>query len=143
MSATGPSQTRHAPRAAKPGDSAAAPAPAGEPPEAGPAAPAPDEVTVGLVEEEVMVVPVTAWRPGMAIEAALRHQTVMVRMPVVGSVTLPNRAHLVWYAGLLALTAVEIIEWPTALLMGLAKGLSDSQHHQLLRELGDALEAGA
>ena len=88
-------------------------------------------------------VPLASWRPGMAIEAALRHQTVTLRVPLVGPVTLPSRAHLIWYGGVAAFVALEIVEWPTALLMACAKALSDSQHHQVLREVGDALETCA
>jgi hypothetical protein len=91
--------------------------------------------------DEGRVVPVTAWRPGMAVEAALRRQTVTVVMPVVGEVTLLKPAHLVWYAGVTAFAALELIEWPTALLLVLAKALSDSEHHAFLRDCGEALEA--
>jgi hypothetical protein len=101
---------------------------------AGPASPA------GRDEEDVVAM--AAWRPGMAIEAALRQQTVTLRMPVVGRVTLPGRDHLIWYTVLAAFVAFEAIEWPAALLLAVAKALSDSTHHQVLRGFGEALEAG-
>ena len=96
-----------------------------------------------VIEDDGLVVPLLAWHPGMALQAAYRRQTVTVQVPLVGKVTLPSAPHLAWYAGVMALTAVEVVEWPAALLMVLAKALADSRHHELLREFGDALESGA
>jgi hypothetical protein len=79
----------------------------------------------------------------MAFEAAFRRETVTVQVPLLGRVTLPSGPHLAWYAGVMALVAVEVIEWPAALLMAVAKALADSRHHQLLQEFGEALESGA
>jgi hypothetical protein len=111
--------------------SAAAPTAAGKP-----------SATIGPTGENEVVRPVREWRPGMAVDAALRHQTVTLTVPVIGRVTLPGRAHLIWYAGVGTLAVFEVIEWPIAFLMGVAKALSDSRHHEVLREFGNALEAG-
>lgn len=94
-------------------------------------------------DQDGIVLPLSAWRPGRAVEAALRHEVVTLNVPLVGRVTLPGRDHLVWYAGLATFAALEIVDWPVALLMAAAKALSDSHHHELLREFGAALETGA
>jgi hypothetical protein len=96
-----------------------------------------------VIEDDGLVVPLMAWHPGMALQAACRRQTVTLQLPLVGKVTLPSGPHLAWYAGVMALAAVEVVEWPAALLMAVAKALADSRHHELLREFGDALESGA
>jgi hypothetical protein len=64
----------------------------------------------------------------------------VVSLPLVGDVNLPPPQHLVWYAGVVALVAVECIEWPVALLLATGKALADNRHSAVLRELGDALE---
>lgn len=76
------------------------------------------------------------------MEAALRQEVLTLDVPLIGHVTLPGREHLLWYAGVATFAALEIIEWPVALLMAGAKALSDSHHHAVLREFGQALEAG-
>ena len=64
----------------------------------------------------------------------------VVSLPLVGDVTLPPPQHLVWYAGVAALVAVECVEWPVALLLATGKALADNRHSAVLREFGDALE---
>lgn len=102
-----------------------------------------DKVTVGSDEKRSVVIPFTSWRPGAAIEAAVRHETVTVTLPLVGPVTLPSGPHMAWYAGVATLAVLEIVEWPVAILMATAKALADSRHHRLLSEFGEALEEGA
>jgi hypothetical protein len=63
-----------------------------------------------------------------------------VSLPVVGEVSLPPPQHLVWYAGVAALVALECVEWPVALLLATGKALADNRHSAVIREFGDALE---
>jgi hypothetical protein len=88
------------------------------------------------------IISLTAWRPGFGIRAAMRHDLATVNVPVVGPVTLPGFAHLAWYAGVAALTVLEIVEPPVAALMVVAKALSDSRHHEMLRSFGEGVESG-
>ncbi|MGI8493096.1 MAG: hypothetical protein ACR2KC_06495 [Acidimicrobiales bacterium] len=53
---------------------------------------------------------------------------------------LPPPEHLVFYAGIVLLAAVELIEWPVALVIGVGKMLSDNRSHKTLRDLGEALQ---
>ncbi len=53
---------------------------------------------------------------------------------------LPPRDQLAFLAGLGVLTALELIEWPVALAIGVGHELARSRHGKVLREFGEALE---
>jgi hypothetical protein len=63
-----------------------------------------------------------------------------VSLPIVGQVSVPPPPHLVWYAGVATLVALECLEWPVALVLATGKVLADNRHSAVLREFGDALE---
>lgn len=75
-----------------------------------------------------------------AAERALHTGAIKIPVPVLGSVELPPPDHLAWYVGLGALAAVEIIEWPIAVLLATGKILADNRHSRVLEEFGDALD---
>ncbi|MDQ6838063.1 MAG: hypothetical protein M3137_06945 [Actinomycetota bacterium] len=75
-----------------------------------------------------------------AAEEAVQENVTALHLPVVGDVSLPPADHLVWYAGVAALTAMELIEWPVALMLTVGKALADNRSHRTLRSLGEALE---
>ena len=77
---------------------------------------------------------------GQAAQRVVDHNRVSVRLPGVGTLTLPPPRHLGWYAGVAALVAVECIEWPVAVILAVGKALADNQHSRLLVEFGEALE---
>jgi hypothetical protein len=52
----------------------------------------------------------------------------------------PPVEHLVHYAGLGVLAAVEIIEWPLALLLMAGHALMDATNRPALHEFGEVLE---
>ncbi len=56
------------------------------------------------------------------------------------SVETPPVEHLVFYAGLGVLAAIEIIEWPLALLLMTGHLLMDATNRPALHELGEVLE---
>jgi hypothetical protein len=76
----------------------------------------------------------------MFVEAAIGHEKVFVKLPFVGPVDLPSGPHLVWFAGALALAALDFVDWPVAVLMIVGKGLSDSERSQRVRTLGSVME---
>ncbi len=78
--------------------------------------------------------------PGRAARDAIARHGVRVSLPVLGDVQLPPPQHLVWYAGVAALVAVECIEWPIALVLATGKILADNRHSAVLQEFGEALE---
>jgi hypothetical protein len=75
-----------------------------------------------------------------AAEEALQENLTALHLPGVGDVSLPPLDHLAWYAGVATLTALELIEWPVALVLAAGKVLADNRSHRTLRSLGDALE---
>lgn len=85
-------------------------------------------------------IPLTSWRPEMSVQAALGREKIFVKLPLVGAVDLPSGPHLVWYAGAIALAALEVVEWPVALLMIIGKGLADSERSETVRSLGGVME---
>lgn len=48
-----------------------------------------------------------------------------------------------WYAGLAFMAAIEIIEWPLAVVMMVGHEISHRAHNRALRELAEGVEAGA
>jgi hypothetical protein len=78
--------------------------------------------------------------PGQVAQQVLDHNRITLRLPAIGTVTLPPAHHLGWYAGVAALAAVECIEWPIAVILAVGKALADNQHSKVLVEFGEALE---
>ncbi|WP_405143045.1 hypothetical protein OG589_36925 [Sphaerisporangium sp. NBC_01403] len=64
-----------------------------------------------------------------------------VTLPVVGRVTLPPPNRLAFYAALGVLTALEIIEWPIALVIGVGHFLAEQHVSRALQGVGQAAEA--
>jgi hypothetical protein len=69
-----------------------------------------------------------------------RHQS-HVTVPVLGTVTVPPPQKLAFYAVLGVLGALEIIEWPVALIVGAGHFLSEQHRSSVLQEAGQAAEA--
>jgi hypothetical protein len=56
---------------------------------------------------------------------------------------LPRHSRLAWYAGLAVMAAVEVIEWPLALLMMLGHEIAHRAHSEALRDFAEGVESGA
>ncbi len=52
----------------------------------------------------------------------------------------PPVEHMLFYAGLGVLAAMEVVEWPIAVLLMAGHLLMDATNRPALRELGEALE---
>lgn len=74
------------------------------------------------------------------VEEAVQENLTTLHLPWVGDVSLPPVDHLVWYAGVATLTAVELIDWPVALVLAVGKALADNRSHRTLRSLVEVLE---
>ena len=77
-----------------------------------------------------------------AAETAHRRNSTHLSLPVFGDVTLPSTDQLAFIAGLGALAAFEIIEWPVAVILGVGHALALDHRHRLLADFGEALEEG-
>ena len=74
-----------------------------------------------------------------AAERAVTHHA--VTLDVFGArLELPPPEQLAFLAGIGVLTAVEILEWPVALVLAVGHQLAHSHHGLVLREFGEALE---
>jgi hypothetical protein len=67
-------------------------------------------------------------------------ETVNVELPLIGHVRMPPPDHLVFYGGLVALAAMQLVEWPLALVLGVGHALAESHHSRVAQELGQALD---
>src|SRR5919197_2228261 len=63
-----------------------------------------------------------------------------IDLPVLGTLRLPQPEHLAYYGAVGLLAAIEIIDWPVALLIATGHALAHRQHNRTIHELGEALE---
>ncbi|MEV0637175.1 hypothetical protein AB0I77_19915 [Streptomyces sp. NPDC050619] len=77
--------------------------------------------------------------PGAAAEHAVAHNAVTLDVFGARLELLPPE-QLAFIAGLGALAAFEILEWPVALVLAVGHQLAHSHHGRVLREFGEALE---
>lgn len=75
-----------------------------------------------------------------AVQRVRNAQTFTVELPVLGRVRIPRPEQLAFYGALGALAAVEIIEWPVALVLAAGHALLQNEHSRVAQELGEALE---
>jgi len=75
-----------------------------------------------------------------AVERVREAQSFTVTLPVVGRVRVPRPEQLAFYGALGALAAVEIIEWPVALVLGVGHALMQNEHSRVAQGVGEALE---
>ncbi len=74
----------------------------------------------------------------------LARDTPSVKLPVTGTkVNLPGRGGLAWYAGIGAMAAVELVEWPVALLIAGTHFIERHTHNRDLQELAEGVDADA
>ncbi|MDP9841420.1 hypothetical protein [Streptosporangium lutulentum] len=78
---------------------------------------------------------------GRARDQADAPQRPHVSVPVIGTLALPSPDRLVFYAVLGALGALEIVEWPIVLVVGIGHYLTEQRFSPALREAGQAAEA--
>jgi hypothetical protein len=74
-----------------------------------------------------------------AVERLRDVQSFAVDLPVVGRVQIPRPDQLAYYA-LAGLAALEIIDWPIALVIGAGHVLAENRHNKVAQQLGEALE---
>lgn len=75
-----------------------------------------------------------------AVHAVRDARGFAMTLPVVGRVKVPHPEQLAYYGALGVLAAVEIIDWPVALLLGAGHMLMQNEHSRVVQEVGEALE---
>jgi hypothetical protein len=62
-----------------------------------------------------------------------------LRLPVVGEVILPPARRLAYFVGLGTLAAIDLIEWPIALVIVAGQVLSEKHVARVARGIGEAV----
>jgi hypothetical protein len=75
-----------------------------------------------------------------AVEKVREGETFVVKLPLVGQMEIPRPEQLAYYGGLAALAALELIDWPVALVIATGHLLASNHHNRLLEDLGEAME---
>ncbi|MEH1012604.1 hypothetical protein V6U90_05710 [Micromonospora sp. CPCC 206060] len=73
--------------------------------------------------------------------SAVRTYGHRVEVPLLGEVAVPTPDKVAYYAGLGVLAALQVIEWPLALVITAGHLLADQHLSGLAKGLGEALEA--
>ncbi|WP_433116588.1 hypothetical protein [Micromonospora sp. CA-246542] len=63
-----------------------------------------------------------------------------VELPLLGEVAVPPPDKVAYYAGLGVLAALQVIEWPLALVITAGHLLADQHFSGLVRGLGEAIQ---
>ncbi|MEV5763266.1 hypothetical protein AB0L34_01625 [Micromonospora sp. NPDC052213] len=82
----------------------------------------------------------TLTRPLSGAHETIRAFTRRVEIPGLGEVAVPPPDKLAYYAGLGVLAALQVIEWPLALVITAGHLLADQHLSGLAKGLGEALE---
>jgi hypothetical protein len=75
-----------------------------------------------------------------AVEKIREGETFVINLPVLGRTEIPRPEQLAYYGGLAALAALELIDWPVALVIAAGHVLASNHHNRLLEEFGEAME---
>ena len=90
---------------------------------------------VAVMDEMTLVM-----RPSQAAEQATAQNSVQIPVPGLGTLRLPPPSQLGYLAGIGALVALEIIEWPLGVALACGHLMADCSHNKVLRDFGKALE---
>jgi hypothetical protein len=75
-----------------------------------------------------------------AVNQIREAESFAVNLPIVGKVDIPRPEQIAYYGGLAALAALEIIDWPVAVVIVAGHVLATNHRSKILEELGEAME---
>ncbi len=75
-----------------------------------------------------------------AVQKIREGESFIVNLPLLGKTEIPRPEQLAYYGGLAALAALELIDWPVAVVIAAGHLLASNHHNKLLEELGEAIE---
>jgi len=75
-----------------------------------------------------------------AVQKIREGETFVVNLPVLGQIEIPRPEQLAYFGGLAALAALELIDWPVAVVIAAGHLLASSHNNKILEELGEAME---
>jgi len=65
---------------------------------------------------------------------------IKLKMPLLGSIRLPEPQRLAYYTTIGALGVLGVLEWPVALVLAGGHALASDQHNRAVQQFGEALE---
>jgi hypothetical protein len=75
-----------------------------------------------------------------AVQKIREGESFIVNLPLLGKTEIPRPEQLAYYGGLAALAALELIDWPVAVVIAAGHLLASNHHNKILGELGEAIE---
>ena len=75
-----------------------------------------------------------------AAHQATHHGSLSLTLPGLGRINLGTPEQLVYFAGITALAACELIEWPIAVVPAAGHVLAEQRRNKTLHAFGEALE---
>lgn len=67
-----------------------------------------------------------------------------VRLPIVGvTFSLPADNRVLYYAGIASMAALDLIDWPVALIVAAGHALATNRTNSALAEFAEGVESGA
>ena len=75
-----------------------------------------------------------------AMQKIREGETFVVNLPLLGKTEIPRPEQLAYYGGLAGLAALELIDWPVALVIAAGHLLASNHHNKLLEDIGEAME---
>jgi len=64
----------------------------------------------------------------------------VIDLPILGTLRLPRPEQLAYYSAVGILVALEIVDWPIALLLATGYTLTHHQHSRAIQQLGEGLQ---
>jgi xanthosine utilization system XapX-like protein len=64
-----------------------------------------------------------------------------IALPGLGTVRLPRPEQIAYYGAVGILVALEVIDWPVAVVVAAGHALANQQRHRTIQEFGEGLEA--
>lgn len=81
----------------------------------------------------------SAQRSAKAAAKAVDAEATIVTIPFAGTLHLPSKGSLTYFAALGALAAFGVIEWPIAAVVGIGHLLAQQRGNAVLEEFGEGL----
>jgi hypothetical protein len=81
----------------------------------------------------------SAAKPSAADRVHDRHSS-HVKLPLIGTLTLPGTDQLAYLGGIGALVVLGVVDWPVGALLGIGHLLASERNHRMLADFGEALE---
>jgi hypothetical protein len=76
----------------------------------------------------------------IAVDQVRHAEAFTLNVPGLGRIPIPRPEQLAYYGTLAALAAIEVIDWPIALIIAAGHVLAENNHSRVLQEFGEAAQ---